>query len=68
MDDAPRYWLRATDSKDPWQRATEDEFILAERNAGFRPKSGDGVATAGFSSSRAAQEGSVTYSASPPAR
>lgn len=30
---------------------TKEEFIQAERRAGFRPKSGDGLATAGFSSS-----------------
>lgn len=30
------------------KEVTQDEFIAAERSAGFYPKSGSGVATGGF--------------------
>lgn len=52
-----RYWLRVSGLA--WQEATKDQFIKAERSAGFRPKSGDGVATGGFSCG--AIQGRVTY-------
>lgn len=44
-----RYFL-APSTKDPlWQEVTQEEFVNAERAAGFRPKPGCGpVATAGF--------------------
>lgn len=58
-DMAKRYWLRT--KEDPWQETTENEFIRAERNAGFYPKSGNGVATGGFSSTRSNVRGRVTY-------
>ena len=54
-----RYWLR--EGNDPWKEVFEEEFIKAERSAGFYPKSGNGVATGGFSSSRSRFEGRVTY-------
>ena len=44
----PRYFL-ALDIGDPkWEEVTEDAFVEAERNAGFFPKGGQGVATGGF--------------------
>ena len=52
-----RYWLKRTGSA--WQEATQEQFIQAERNAGFRPKSGSGVATGGFSNGSIT--GRVTY-------
>ena len=52
-----RYWLR--ENKRAWREATREEFISAERAAGFHPKSGEGVATGGFSNG--ALEGRVTY-------
>jgi hypothetical protein len=42
-----------------WQEATREQFIQAERGAGFYPKSGSGVATGGFSGG--ATQGRVTY-------
>ena len=41
------YLLRADFQKE-YQEVTRDEFIQAERCAGFRPKAGNGVATGGF--------------------
>ena len=41
-----RYWLKVEDLA--WQEATREQFILAERGAGFHPKNGTGVATGGF--------------------
>jgi len=52
-----RYWLRTSGLQ--WQEATEEQFIQAERTAGFFPKSGCGVATGGFNSG--ALKGRVTY-------
>ncbi len=52
-----RYWLRVSGLA--WQEATREQFISAERTAGFRPMSGDGVATGGFCSG--ALNGRVTY-------
>lgn len=44
-----RYYLKA-DWQTEWQEVTQDQFVDAERNAGFHPKSGCGpVATGGFS-------------------
>jgi hypothetical protein len=44
-----RYWLRIDQPGMPWQRVTRDQFIRAERAAGFRPKfGGDRLATSGF--------------------
>jgi hypothetical protein len=43
-----RYWLQTGTLA--WQEATREQFIQAERNAGFHPKPGCGdIATAGFS-------------------
>lgn len=44
-----RYWIRENEL--PWQEVTREQFIRAERKAGFHPKDGSGVATASFSSS-----------------
>lgn len=52
-----RYWLRVGTL--PWQEATMQQFIKAERGAGFYPKTGDGTATASFSGSGV--EGRTTY-------
>ena len=43
-----KYYLKG-EWEDKWTEVTEEEFIKAERSAGFRPKYGDGVATGGFS-------------------
>lgn len=46
-----RYFLAPITSDPIWQEVTEDQFVNAERGAGFRPKPGCGpVATGGFSS------------------
>lgn len=42
----------------PWKRVTEEEFIKVERQAGFYPKGGHGVATGGFGGS-SGQQGRV---------
>ncbi|MCB9802943.1 hypothetical protein H6761_02915 [Candidatus Nomurabacteria bacterium] len=53
-----RYWLRV--GKLPWHELTREEFVRAERNAGFRPKPGCGdLATDGFSSGNV--QGRITY-------
>lgn len=53
-----RYWLRVAGL--PWQEATREQFIQAERAAGLYPKPGCGdVATAGFSAESV--EGMVTW-------
>ena len=41
-----RYWVRMGTL--PWQETTEGQFAEAERKAGFNPKGGTGLATAGF--------------------
>lgn len=44
-----RYYLKCGDGAE--RKVTQDEFVRAERTAGFRPKPGCGpVATGGFSS------------------
>ena len=44
-----KYFLKA-DFMDEYKEVTKEQFIQAERSAGFRPKGGgDGVATGGFS-------------------
>jgi len=54
-----RYWLQKDGS--PWREVTREEFVSAEKDAGFYPKSGCGsVATNGFSSSSGIA-GKVTY-------
>jgi len=42
-----KYYLKA-DFQNEYQEVTKEEFIQAERAAGFRPKYGDGLATGGF--------------------
>ena len=46
--DEYKYFLKA-DWQDEYQEVSKEKFIQAERAAGFRPKSGDGCATGGFS-------------------
>ena len=44
-----KYYLKAF-YEEEWTEVSQDEFIRAERHAGFRPKYGTGpVATGGFS-------------------
>ena len=43
-----KYFLR-TKWYDKPKEVTKNQFIAAERNAGFHPKSGKGCATGGFS-------------------
>lgn len=46
-----RYFLKA-DWQPEWTEVTKEEYIRAERSAGFRSKFGpDDIATAGFTSS-----------------
>lgn len=46
------YWLKASAIPGAqWQRVSLEDWIKAERNAGFRPKIGDGPATGGWSNS-----------------
>ena len=43
-----RYFLKAA-WQEIWDEVTREQFIAAERAAGFRPKGGgDGLATGGF--------------------
>lgn len=57
-DYGERYWLSfGRDSE--WKEVTKEEYISAERSAGFRPKFGNGIATAGFSNGSI--NGEVTY-------
>lgn len=47
----PRYYLGVTGREESFVEVTQDEFVRAERGAGFRPKPGLGpVATGGFTS------------------
>jgi hypothetical protein len=55
-----RYFLKAP-FVDKWTCVTKEEFMKAERRAGFRPKGGgDGLTTAGFSSGEGI-EGKIDY-------
>lgn len=42
-----RYFLKGSWQED-WDEVMRERFIAAERAAGFRPKGGGGLATAGF--------------------
>jgi len=42
-----RYWLRVSGLS--WQEATKEQYMSAERGAGFRPKFEGGLATNSFS-------------------
>jgi hypothetical protein len=56
------YYLREIggDSSSRWRQVTEDEFIAAERRAGFIPQAGCGpIATAGFGDGKV--EGKIEY-------
>ena len=53
-----KYYLKADFQKEA-QEVTKEEFITAERAAGFRPKYGDGLATGGFSGNGV--NGSIKY-------
>lgn len=44
-----RYFLRLDFEGAPETEVSLKQFIQAERAAGFHPKSGDGIATGGFS-------------------
>lgn len=51
MRKEPTYWLKADAIPgSTWQKVSKEDWIKAERAAGFRPKSGDGCATGGWSS------------------
>ena len=47
--DSYKYYLKLDWQEDRYE-VSKEEFIRAERGAGFHPKYGDGVATGGFSS------------------
>jgi hypothetical protein len=42
------YFLKYSDDSEPVE-VSKERFIRAERSAGFYPKSGEGLATGGFS-------------------
>lgn len=42
-----KYFLKA-DWEDNYKEVTKEQYIKAERDAGFHSKSGDGIATASF--------------------
>jgi hypothetical protein len=56
-----RYWLKYPGLS--WKEVTQDQFIQAERLAGFHPKVGKGLATAGFSQEIRGRkkQGRITY-------
>ncbi len=55
-----RFWLRHGRGK--WYEATLEQFVDAERSAGFWPKDGGGpLVTNGFSNTINDSQGRVTY-------
>ena len=60
------HWLKATAIPgSPWVKVTQEDWLKAERNAGFRPKPGLGpYATGGFSDGSIA--GALTGDDNPP--
>lgn len=57
-DPEPRqFWLRRDGG--PWLQVTKEEYIAAEREAGFIPNGPWEIATAAFSNSRARLAGST---------
>ena len=67
MAEEPRYWLKATAIPGSnWQKVGKEDWIKAERAAGFRPVYGDGCATGGWSS-LCGISGTITYADEPPA-
>lgn len=54
-----RYFLKL-DAQQEWSEVTQQQWIIAERNAGFYPKYGKGEATGGFTGHGVA--GKVEYS------
>lgn len=62
------HWLKATGIPgSPWVKVTKEEWVKAERSAGFRPKAVDvgQYATGGFGSSSGIS-GSLTVDDKPP--
>lgn len=62
-----KYWLKANAiSGSSWSEVSKEDWIKAERAAGFRPNNYMKVcATGGFSNS-AGISGSITYDGNPP--
>lgn len=61
MERQPTYWLKADAIPGAdWVQVSKEDWIKAERAAGFRPKIGDGCATGGWGSS-AGISGRITY-------
>ncbi|AXG66273.1 hypothetical protein SEA_ANNADREAMY_188 [Streptomyces phage Annadreamy] len=58
-----KYYLNETDDDDNWVEVTKEEFVRAERAAGFHNTMGrpDEPATGGFSSSSYRKRGRVRY-------
>ena len=54
-----RYWIKLGSGY--WREVAQDEFIKAERRAGFSQKCGSGCATGGFSSTIGNVRGRITY-------
>ncbi len=52
-----QFWIKEGDGH--WKEVSEAGFISAERNAGFRAKTGNGRATNGFGSSNPKIKGRV---------
>ena len=57
-----KYFLRG-EWQDEWREVTRQQFVTAERAAGFRPKFGDGLATGGFTGGGVS--GKIKYVADP---
>ena len=59
------YWFKAANCD--WKKVSKEDYIQAERNAGFKSKKGpDFVATDSFSSSITNTRGRITYASNTP--
>lgn len=63
MSYSHKYYLTESDDDDNWIEVTKEEYVRAERAAGFRNTMGrpDEPATAGFSSSNYRKRGRLRY-------
>lgn len=58
----PTYWLRSgLIPGSTWTKVSKEDFIKAERAAGFHSKYGDGCATGGFGMMSNAIMGTIRY-------
>lgn len=62
MAKEPTYWLKSgLIPGSTWVKVTKEDWIRAERAAGFRPGYGDGCATGGFGMLSNPIMGTITY-------